>query len=675
MNVAVAELGLGLRAGWITPTSTSYRPSSWPPARDWPVSIDRDGTVLSRWGDPIWNLSPMAGTTFKLNFGDGPECQTDQLDPENADLLRLVITWRMWGPRAVRTAGTLQAVFTRIRAVIALCSRNGILASDLMRFPKVFEQLPDVLAPSRYESTLADLQRLYDAREALGFVIVDLDGLKRVAGANPDHDTIQTPYIPPRIWAYQIGRLRECIDDFLANQDQIESCFLFCLDAYSANFGSLQAALERRKNSGRLPFTKNSETRTGCIYQGSFEKTVKHFGLGPLFAKWLDAQGKSLTVRLFSKYLTLVNIAGLAYIANFTLQRKEESASLRTSCLIWEEDEKLGRVPIICGETTKTDPDSDARWVASPSVEVAVKAMAAIAQLRMICHRVNPLVAPTKEDQADPYLFSTPGEPWGSGRVTAYHVRREADSMFEIIRNHPTLFDPAQLRITHDDLKVARQLTPNLAEDKFAVGLAWPLAWHQYRRTSAVNMFSSGLISDSSMQQQMKHCSRLMPLYYGRGFTRLHLNETVEVTVVTAMYEAMATQLRTAMSDRFVSPHSADRKQAIAVSIVSAKDAKTLAAWAKSGKVSFREHRLGGCMKAGACDYGGIESIARCAGGDGGKPCSDVLFDRAKEPQVRTDLQRITAEMTRLPVDSPRYQALFIDRCGMENYLNVVKTS
>ncbi|WP_146043294.1 MULTISPECIES: hypothetical protein [unclassified Pseudomonas] len=675
MKMELHEMGLGLRADWIISSSSAFRPSSWPPAKDWPVSIDRDGSVLSRWGDPVWDLTPIAGTAFKLNFGDGSESKSDSLDPENANLLRLVITWRMWGYRAIKAAGSLQTAFTMIRSVIALCSRNSILACDMMRFPKLIDQLPEVIAPSRYHRTIAELNRLYDARVTLGFTIIDQDGLKRLASIRPDHNTIQTPYIPPRIWVYQVNRLSQCIDDFLANLVQIEDCFRFCLDAYICNYGSLPAALERHKATYKAPFTKSSEKNSSRVYRGSFAETLERFGLMSLLVKWLGAKRDKVPIKLFSSYLSMVTIAGLAYIANFTLQRREEVASLRASCLEWENDEKLGRVPIICGETTKTYSDSDARWVASPSVEKAIIAITAISRMRMICDRVNPLVAPTANDIDDPYLFSVPSEPWGAGKVTAYYIRHEADSLVEVIRHYPCLFEPSQLRVTHDDLKIAKQLTPNLPIDRFAVGRSWPLAWHQYRRTSAVNMFASGLISDSSMQQQMKHCSRLMPLYYGRGYTRLHLNETVEAAVVTAMYEAMAAQLRNAASNRFVSPYSADHKRTIVVSVLNTKDVKTLAAWAKSGKVSFREHRLGGCMKAGMCEYGGVESIARCAGGDSGKPCPDVLFDRTKESQVQADIKRITEEMSMLPEDSPRYQALLSDRLGMENYLNVIHTS
>ena len=546
------------------------------------------------------------------------------------------------------------------------------MASDLMRFPKVLEKLPGVLAPSMYHNTVAELHHLYDARDTIGFVLVNPDGLKRLIAARPNHEPVQTAYIPPRIWSYQVGRLRACLDDFLAHREQVESCYGYCLDAYCNNFGSLKEALRESRDRDRGPFNSNAQGRTGCTYVGPFAGTATQFGIRDLLERWLDTDSRKLGIKSLYLYLSLVSFAGLTYIANFTLQRKEEAALLRADSLMWENDERLGRVPIICGETTKTDPDSDARWVTSPSVAVAVEAMTLIARLRMRCAQANPAVAPTSSDIANPYLFSSPDEPWSAGTTRPYSLRSKVGGFREYLKKFPKLLDPEQLRIREDDLRIARQLTPNLPGDEFAVGLVWPLAWHQYRRTSAVNMFSSGYISDSTMQHQLKHMTRLMPLYYGRGYTRLHLNDEVEATVIAAMYESMAHEIRAAMGTRFVSPHSPERKHALMVNLVSVKDEKTLARHAKKGAVTFRRHRLGGCMKAGACEYGGVESVARCAGGDDGKPCSDILFDKALAPQIRNDIQRIDQEMSRLPNDSPRYRALLLDRKGMENYLNAV---
>lgn len=674
MKAALHEFALKVDVPGLNHTSTNYRPPSWPPARDWPVVVDRNGVVVSRWGDSVWDLTPWESKPILLNFGDGETGRSEPIDRANADLLRLAIGWLIWGPRGYRSAGTIKNRFGAVRVVFALCSQNGVSAASLIRFPKVLERLPERIAASKWEETIAVLHRLFDAREALGFTLVDAEALKRLAEVANDHEHVQTPYIPPRIWVYQLGRLRECLEDFLAHRTQVEACFKFCLAAYIVNHGSLERALTKAKEGFKSPFAKSAAPLTGCEYLGPFSEAAVRFGIAGLLSKWFTGEREAFRVSTLSSYLSLVTFAGLSYIANFSLQRKEEVGSLRASCLLWEHDEKLGRVPIICGETTKTDPDSDARWVASPSVELAVQCLAAIARLRMTCDAANPLIRPAEADIEDPYLFSTATEPWGYaiGYARPYDTRVEIDDLKSVYQRYPLLFEADQLRITGEDLKIARRLTPNLPEDEFAVGQVWPLAWHQYRRTGAVNMFASGVISDSSMQQQMKHCTRLMPLYYGQGHTRLHLNEEVELTVVKAMYEAMATRLKSVVSDRFLSPHSAERKAGIVVNLLAARDVKTLTAWAKAGKVSFRENRLGGCMKPGPCEFGGVESVARCGGGDGGKPCSDVVYDREKEPQVRAQLAKVMGEMEQLTEGVPRHASLAAEGKAMENYLNDV---
>ena len=672
MSVRPNKFALGIRAPAATSKAAGYRPPSWPPPRDWPVCVDDKGKVVSRWGDAIWDLSPMAGVIFSLNFGDGPECRTDRLDHENADLLRMAMTWVMWGHRPAKARGTIQMKFTTIRTVIAVCSRAGVNAASLMRYPKVLEQVQVAIPPSRYETTISNLHRLYDARDVLGFTIVDANGLRKMAEAAPGFEHKQTPYIPPRIWLYQVERLRECVTDFLAYQQQIRACFEFCLAAYLKNFGSLAAALEIGRDSDKSPFTRNALWREGVTFFGPFCETAAEFGLTELFEKWQPQVGGARVTAL-STYMTLVCTAGIAYIANFTLQRKEEAASLRSDCLVWEEDANLGRVLLVRGETTKTEQDSDARWVASPSVEFAVQALSIIAELRMMFDQANPEVRPTPQDRANPYLYSAPNEPWASGvGYRPYGIRVELPSLKEIMRDHSSLFDADRLRITSEDLKLAKRLTPDLSEERFAVGKTWPLAWHQLRRTVAVNMFASGLISDSSMQMQMKHCSRLMPLYYGRGYTRLLLNEEVEGIVINAMYVAMTERLRAAVTGRFISPRPDGQAGRAVVQLIAVQDVKQLLAWAKAGKVSFREHRLGGCLKNGSCEYGGVESVARCAAGDVPNPCPEVVYDRERESQVRADLADVDRQIARLPSGAPRREALVAERRAMRNYLNAI---
>ena len=65
----------------------------------------------------------------------------------------------------------------------------------------------------------------------LGFTILDEKGMEVFISAIVKRDKVQTAYIPTRLWHYQVTRLKECLDDFIAHREKIEECYKFCLEA------------------------------------------------------------------------------------------------------------------------------------------------------------------------------------------------------------------------------------------------------------------------------------------------------------------------------------------------------------------------------------------------------------------------------------------------------------
>jgi len=676
------ELSLAWAVPGVGPDCVSYRPPKWPPPVDWPVSLDSTLTPVSFYGEDIWDFTYWVGSPYKLNFTGGQKgSRAAIIDKGNAELLKLVMAWFIWGKFAASKPSTLTYYFTTIRPLFVVASRNGILATDLMRFPKVLDALKKVQKDSSLESLPLLLHRLWDSREDLGIVLLDSSRIQTLAEIACSHDRKQTPYIPPRIWSYQVGRLKECLDDYMSHRAAIEACFNYCVDAYAQIHGSLERAmiLTGNKSPSKKPFSNQPQSAhannlTLCC--GKFVDVASRYGLRELLEKWVARIGNEtkLTVSDFSQYLTLCQRVSYAYILNFTVQRKGEAASLRTSCLLWEDD-PLGRIPMICGETTKTTTDSDARWPTSPSAVVAIEVGTSIAQLRMRCAAAHPEVNVTDADRADPYLFHRVFEPFGNAtdRSVRYSILPQTSGYLRTLEYFPRLFDPEQLRITQEDRRIALMFTPWLDEDDdFSVGKVWPLGWHQLRRTSAVNMFASELLSDSSVQFLMKHSAASMSRYYGRGRGRLRINEVATKVVITSMYEVRAEEAKGLQSDRYVSPLGFERIREDVVDLIAKKDAKALAKAGGNGQVFFRLIRLGACTSQSDCQYGGIESVAHCGGGETGKPCSEVLFDREKEVSITEELQELELEISTLPPGTPRHKALAHERTALENYLNVI---
>lgn len=681
MSPSVLDLAFRIPSSAVTPTHQSFRPPHWPPPTDWPVSFDANGNVLSTWGQPRWDFSYWAGRTLILDFAGGRHASSGKpLSLENQEVLRLLTTWMMWGPRGPGSWNTLKGNFYLVRRLAVLCEQQGISLRDLERYPLVINKAAN-LAPSSQERSqmLLVLDRLQQGKDVLGLCVLGQSGLANLAQAylnNPlDDETEQTAYIPPRIWFYQNRRLRECLEDFLNHENDIKSLYQFCVDGYAvANSFPVNAALSDKEKKGVSPF---DSTRAGKYYLGTFSDAATNYRVNELLNKWVGRRGgEPLTIKQFSGYLSLVQIAAITFIANFTLQRKEEAAELRADCLLWENDSIVGRVAVIRGETTKTDPDSDARWPTSPSVEIAVQAAASVASLRMSCALSIPEMLCTAYDVQNPYLLHAATDPWtpSSSGVKPYSIRPQMPNYRAILKRFPKLMDMGVLRITEDDLVKARMFTPNLDKGgEFAVGNVWPLAHHQLRRTGGVNMFASGLVSDGSVQVTMKHLTLLQSAYYGQNFSKVRFNEDIEGITNAAKYEVMAKQIEALVSERFVSPLGASRKEELVVNLISEKNFRGLVKAAEKGEVSFRETRLGGCTKRGHCDYGGIESIARCAGGDGDKPCRESIFDKAKRPAIQLSIEKVENRLQSVTPGSPRAKALHNELSGMRNFLNVTR--
>jgi hypothetical protein len=679
MSAKVAIWGLAIDSPLVLPTSENYRLPSWPPPNDFPVVIDSAGRIISCYGDTIWNLMPWAKQSLRLNFGDNPQRKDDPVaTPVNAKLARQVAAWWLWGPHAVRSAVSLKARFVSLFPLFVLCSNEGIAASDLWKFPRVVDKLVTVISPSNTVEALTHLHALFEQREKLGFTILDREGLRRFEAAIPEHQVKQTPYIPPRIWAYQVERLRKFLDDFHKHRENIEACYKFCLDKYVKYYGSLVEACNRPQHMNKSypsPFHPRNHHASSeeFEYEGRFSIIAQRFGISELLQRWVIQPGQSLdgagrSIVALSSYFTMVGKVGTAYILNFSMMRIEEAWALRTNCLEIENDDNFGKTYMLCGVSTKTIEDDDARWITSPFTEIAVEAMSCVARLRMICAEANPSVPTTPEDVESPYFVLRPYEPWANAKSTnlPLHVRPMYPSYQSVIQSYPNLFDAEELRITEADLKTARLITTTLDNEVFAIGNIWPLAWHQLRRTGAVNMLASGLVSDASVQYQLKHATRMMSLYYGQGHSKVRLNSDACTHYIRTMYEVLSKEIVLLFSDRFVSPYGENRKTEI-LKIVDPDDVKKLGKAAKA--------LLGGCTKRGSCEYGGVDNIIRCGGGDKLGPCADALFDRNKEQVIRQLARVINSRLVDAPLNSPYRDSLYAQQRAVENALDVISIS
>ncbi|SOU05660.1 hypothetical protein LMG19144_00699 [Xanthomonas arboricola pv. fragariae] len=681
MTAQSALLGLGISTPHTDPNGANFVPPTWPPAADYPVTIDATESVVSRYGDPTWILTPWTGKASRVNFGDGPaKGKAKPISPVNAGLLRLLCAWWLWGPSSVRTGGELLRRFELVRPLFVLCSEKGISAAELSAHPHVRHQLSSVLHKSQRRNLISIFHNLYDCRDTIGFVLLEPAAIAALAAAIPNRESAQTAYIPPRIWLYQLSRLRECLDDFIAHERGIVDLYEFSIQAYEHNARNDLSSRGLRPRNTRRPFTPSntrlSGLQTGCIFHGEFSQAAKKYGVYDLLNRWVGNEETGIQhATALSKYLTLTTYVGCAYLLNFSMMRIDEGWSLRSSCLAVERDDSGEDVFLLRGRTTKTTYDEDARWITSPSCTVALAAMQCVARLRTTAAQKSGLSPVTSSEADDPFLAVRAYEPWASRNAdVAPSILPLVSSYDRLSQQNPKLFDLRQLEITRADLEDALLFTPTLDPQKFAVGKPWPLAWHQLRRTGAVNMAASGLVSDSSVQYQLKHASRAMSRYYSQGcrHVSIGLSPSARDEFIRAMYEAVSRQLLATSSARFLSPYGEKHKLEI-LKLVSSADHGTLISHARAGRVAYREHLLGACLNPSPCDKGGVESIAPCGGLNNGRPCNFLVYDRAREARY-VELQRVIRErLTKSEPGSPLQESLNIQLNVIEGALHAIE--
>lgn len=584
----------------------------WPPQDTDPIMCDEKGQVVSYFADNIWKLTPYATKSLSLNFGVPVYGQKYVLDLENMRLFKTIACYWLYGIDQVNTVTNLINRCDILKPLIYTCSIHGILISELSDHPEIFEAIAQ-----KYKSRkklIFLLENLLMASNEIGFTILDKYALKNFRNYDNKVEYEQFAYIPPRIWLYQVKRLEACIDDFVLNQNNIQQAFAELLVVYEK--------YPTNKRPNRIPREKLCH------------EILEKYSIYSLFETWLGYNKNNAKITYFSSYLSLVTKACLAFIANFSLMRSGEAHSLKYGC--FHTDIVDGETYyFIRGKTTKTQQDENAVWVVPKIVEKAVKVAEAICELRFNYANSLALVQKTI-DKAQPFLFISAYEPWCPSHknidLNKPYLNKQSRKYKELIDKWHKVFDKNEIIIQREDLKIAQEMTKKLNSEEYAVGKIWPFSWHQLRRTGAVNMLASGLVTEQSLQYQLKHANMFMSLYYANNFYKLNfkLDKSVGDLYLEELHQHKVRENVDLVKNHVVSPHGEKRKSQV-ISTVTQAEHDELLKRSKEGKIQYRQTLLGGCTKPGLpCAYGGFNDITHCMGGDNSVACQDVLLDKHK---------------------------------------------
>ncbi|MBC3456934.1 hypothetical protein [Pseudomonas mosselii] len=634
--------------------------ATFPPADDFPVCIDRNGNVLSRFGDISWTMDVWVGKITTFNFGPSDLRKVSPwLSSGDAYFFKLVLILLMWVIPASISPSTLVSQYGRLRRLLKFCSDNQISVADLHRFPHLVSAFIDDVGPlgGHYVTML---RGVYDHQEVLGFKILTLEQISQLFWAGKSRSSVQTPYIPSRIHDLHLLRSFEMLDDYNSLASSFEGLFDCLWLGYVENNG------DPRTWSGKLLRPTDHRNK---FFLGTFECLAETFGVKATLIKWMSRRpSKSAKIDLssLSSFFNSLCLVGASCIASLSGMRKNEINDLRVDCYQAKLTDR-GMVYFISGETTKTIKDDDARWVTCEDVAKAVNAMSSISKLRMkIAVAMGIEHAP--DEVSNPYLVSRSYEPWSKdfrGISSVPTFIRKAIGASELHRQCPILFLPNDLVISDEDFREAVSVNPDLDVKRFAVGKQWSFAFHQYRRTLMVNASLSEEVSPQSMQYQAKHLHLSMGMYYGRNYSGLAFNALAKEEYIEAAYETMARKAAKLRSPTFVSLISPIHKQR-AISFMEGKTLKQLAKMGRSGEMVVKETLMGVCLNTEHCEYGSADYVLAC------DKCPSGLASKENLPLITKLDSWLEEKLDEAPGDSPRKDALKAQREFTQRLINVV---
>jgi hypothetical protein len=270
----------------------------------------------------------------------------------------------------------------------------------------------------------------------------------------------------------------------------------------------------------------------------------------------------------------------------------------------------------LIGQTSKLIGEKKReRWITSKDVENSLSVAAAISNLAYKYSGFD-------LDQVP--LFVSIGYLELTGAVLKKSVVIKAPS-FGREDIYKALYFSDDFIISKDDLEVLEKIEPYrdwASEPNFSVGNRWHLCSHQFRRSLAVYVSQSGLVSLPSLKRQLKHIFREMSIYYAKGASRAprlfgnnsqHFRHELaatrpEVDAIVYIYEVLLS------SEKLIGGNGTWIERNIKTKGEGQilRDRNKTEKKFRNGELSYSDTIHGGCSKTDECDEKAMASVSAC---------------------------------------------------------------
>ncbi|MEI5998427.1 hypothetical protein H3V53_14795 [Paraburkholderia bengalensis] len=582
------------------------------PPDDFVVSRYADGKVASRFADLYWNWTPYdpdgRASWLVFNYWQKTTSRIERPMREPMSALRSDIVREMQRFMALliykkRGASlsfrSLTELSSALRLMAQYSEKQEIRFGDLWQssarledFCASLETKHVLTRVSRLMATLMAMNPETDIGFPLGCAELFATLQKRVSAFPANR---QTPPMPTRVYSSVLSALNSELNDFDAVSDR-----------YLALVRRI-AALRAIPRGGRE-----------SLYD--LTAMIAEHGLTEYFRE----KGTSATVHGVSSGLSDIQVVCRLTIQAYTGMRHSEAQTLPYHCLATEKRPGT-RHYFLSGRTTKFENGRirRTRWVTSTE---GARAVSVAQRVASVIYDVVENIPVESDDRISRYpLFVATSYLEFSGKPTYQAVRQDAYQTSDNRLSSPPyarLLKRLRPIVLDEDIRELEEIDPHRSwgeDPEYAVGQAWALRSHQFRRSLALYAQRSGLVSLPSLRRQLQHITKEMSLYYSKGsvFARNFIeddpadyNEHIckDWRDAKPVSEAMAFLRDVVFADEplFGAAGIFEQQKKNRGQIV---DREVTVKQFKKGLTAYRETPFGGCVKVGECDKTGLRMM------------------------------------------------------------------
>lgn len=630
------------------------------PSNDHAISW-RNGIVLSRYGDDVWDLSPYGKKDSKMNFTS----IIGEVQKKEAKRLSFLYLTHGTGKRKTLPGGiTATNIFmTTIRplakyAQYASCTVNNILENKKLLRYYMLKTLKDNSYRSKNLQTILSLLENISV-ERSGFIYKkDKANIKilNIIIRKYSDSLEQTLLIPVSIYA-SAAKSRWKHIAFIENHLAKLVAFIVDYSEHKAFGYSLQNIFKLSKEEQ--------------LYHLPWNKAVAKYGIEELFYEY------QITDRFkFQRFLTMLQGTCRHLIHQYTGMRNSECSKLSRDC--WRE--RTTEMPSrISGKETKIHGvPTQQVWITHDEIERVIDLLNTIAEpmRNKVCPQLKkpPLIIKlsllyTKEvsnldyDEAAVRRLSKEG-------------KKNTDDELPL--------DSEGITITEEHIEEL-SCVDDRDWSKHAwvrVGVKWRFISHQYRRSLAVYALGSGLVSLHAIKEQFGHLISSMTAYYGNGHKSARkLDGSIDERNHIARYMLSIKDEMKAYSYRknvllSKTPLWGANGLHLAKHIVAKtpeereivmRDSSKLKAKSKKGLIDYQDTATGGCLNPQCAKFLLPDFFISCKG------CEHAIHKLEKIERLAEKQRHISMRWADIHPDGIDHRTAVALAVEMENFANVLR--